>query len=321
MKNDEGSGCGLDAGHGAGAQWVAAPAKLNLYLHVLGRRDDGYHLLDSLMTFVHVGDSICAEPAHDLSLTVEGPFAEGLDKGEDNLVLRAARGLADACGVTAGARIRLVKNLPLASGLGGGSADAAATLRALCHLWRLSPAPEDMVVLALGLGADVPFCLAREAGFVGGIGESLEPAAMPPPGAPAVWVVLINPSAALSTSEVFAAREGPFSQSGRFKDIPSDAAELAALLKERNNDLTQAAVSLSPEIGNALDALESSRGSLLARMSGSGTTCFGLFGGEDDARQAAAVISGEAPGWWVVTTRLAADIANVTLDEGILAGS
>ena len=315
MKNDKSSG------HGVGVVCFAAPAKLNLYLHVLGRRDDGYHLLDSLMTFVRVGDGICAEPAHDLSLTVGGPFAEGLDKGEDNLVLRAARGLAGVCGVTAGARIRLVKNLPLASGLGGGSADAAATLQALSHLWRLSPAPEDMVALALGLGADVPFCLAGEAGFVGGIGESLEPAAVPPPGAPAVWVVLINPSAALSTSEVFAAREGPFSQSGRFKDIPSDAAELAALLKERNNDLTQAAVSLSPEIGNALDALESSRGSLLARMSGSGTTCFGLFGGEDDARQAAAVISGEAPGWWVVTTRLAADIANVTLDEGILAGS
>ncbi len=315
MKNDKCSG------HGVGVVCFAAPAKLNLYLHVLGRRDDGYHLLDSLMTFVRVGDGIYAEPANDLSLTVEGPFAEGLDEGEDNLVLRAARCLAGAGGVTAGVRIRLVKNLPLASGLGGGSADAAATLQALSHLWRLSPAPEDMVALALGLGADVPFCLAGEAGFVGGIGESLEPAAVPPPGAPAVWVVLINPSAALSTSEVFAAREGPFSQSGRFKDIPSDAAELAALLKERNNDLTQAAVSLSPEIGNALDALESSRGSLLARMSGSGTTCFGLFGGEDDARQAAAVISGEAPGWWVVTTRLAADIANVTLDEGILAGS
>ncbi len=317
MKNDEGSGCGLDAGHGAGAQWVAAPAKLNLYLHVLGRRDDGYHLLDSLMTFVHVGDSICAEPAHDLSLTVEGPFAEGLDKGEDNLVLRAARGLADACGVTAGARIRLVKNLPLASGLGGGSSDAAATLRALCHLWRLSPAPEDMVVLALGLGADVPFCLAREAGFVGGIGESLEPAAVPPPGAPAVWAVLINPSAALSTPEVFAAREGPFSQPGRFKDMPGDAAELAALLKERNNDLTQAAVFLVPEVGDVLGTLEVSGGCLLARMSGSGATCFGLFGGEADARQAAAAISKATPRWWVVATRLTADSAKVTIDTEI----
>ena len=216
MKNDEGSGCGPDAGHGVGAQWVAAPAKLNLYLHVLGRRDDGYHLLDSLMTFVHVGDSICAEPAHDLSLTVEGPFAEGLDKGEDNLVLRAARGLADACGVTAGARIRLVKNLPLASGLGGGSADAAATLRALCHLWRLSPAPEDMVVLALGLGADVPFCMAREAGFVGGLGESPPPAGGPPPRAPAGWGGVINSSGAPSPPGGFSARGGPFSQPGRF---------------------------------------------------------------------------------------------------------
>lgn len=328
MKNDEGAGSGVDSGPDAGRSargaYFAAPAKLNLYLHVLGRREDGYHLLDTLMAFVHVGDGIFVEPAEDLSLTVEGSFAGALDNGDDNLVLRAARGLAGACGVTEGARIRLVKNLPVASGIGGGSADAAAALRALCHLWRLSPAPEDMASLALGLGADVPFCLAGQAGFVGGIGESIEPAAVVPAeasAASAVWVVLINPLAALSTPAVFAARSGPFSQSGRFDNTPRDAGELVALLKERRNDLTQAAVSLAPEVGDALGALESSGGCLLARMSGSGATCFGLFGGEEDARQATAAISGETPGWWVVATRLAADIAEVTRDGEIPAGS
>ncbi len=319
MKNGENSGA--DTSHGARVRWVAAPAKLNLYLHVLGRREDGYHLLDTLMTFVHVGDGICVEPAENLSLTVEGPFARGLEAGGDNLVLRAARGLAGACGITEGARIRLVKNLPVASGIGGGSADAAATLRALCDLWRLSPPPEDMAALALELGADVPFCLAGQAGFVGGIGESLEPAAIISPGASGVWAVLVNPMVALSTPAVFAAREGAFSQSSRFKDRPRKASELVALLKERHNDLTQAAVSLAPEVGDVLGALEASGGCLLARMSGSGATCFGLFGGEKDARQAAAVISEAMPLWWVVATRLAADSAEVTFDGEIAAGS
>ncbi len=317
MKNGEDRNSGTNADHGVRARWVAAPAKLNLYLHVLGRRDDGYHLLDTLMTFVHVGDGICVESAKNLSLTVEGPFADGLEAGEDNLVLRAARGLAGACGVTEGARIRLVKNLPVASGIGGGSADAAATLRSLCDLWRLSPAPEDKAALALGLGADVPFCLAGQAGFVGGIGESLEPAAVPPPDAPAVWAVLINPMTALSTPAVFAAREGPFSQSGSFKDRPRDASELVVLLKERHNDLTQAAISLAPEVGDVLGALGASGGCLLARMSGSGATCFGLFGGEEDARQATAAIAEAMPGWWVVATRLAAAVADVTFNVEI----
>ena len=252
---------------------------------------------------------------------MEGPFARGLEAGGDNLVLRAARGLAGACGITEGARIRLVKNLPVASGIGGGSADAAATLRALCDLWRLSPPPEDMAALALELGADVPFCLAGQAGFVGGIGESLEPAAIISPGASGVWAVLVNPMVALSTPAVFAAREGAFSQSSRFKDRPRKASELVALLKERHNDLTQAAVSLAPEVGDVLGALEASGGCLLARMSGSGATCFGLFGGEKDARQAAAVISEAMPLWWVVATRLAADSAEVTFDGEIAAGS
>ena len=315
MKNDKCSG------HGVGVACFAAPAKLNLYLHVLGRREDGYYLLDSLMVFVHVGDSIVVQPAKNLSLTVEGSFAKSLDADDSNLVLRAARALAGTYGVIEGAGIRLIKNLPVASGIGGGSADAAATLRALCHLWRLKPASKDLAALALGLGADVPFCLAGQAGFVGGIGESIKPAAVLPTDVSAAWVVLINPLTTLATPAVFSARSGSFSQPGRFDNTPRNARDLATLLKERRNDLTEAAISLSPEIGNALDALESSRGSLLARMSGSGATCFGLFDGEDDARQAAAVISGEAPGWWVVTTRLASDIADVTLDEGILAGS
>ena len=184
-----------------------APAKVNLFLHVLGRRADGYHLLDSLVVFADVGDTLRAEPAKTLSLTVEGPFAGRLAAEPDNLVLRAARALATEAGVSAGGRLVLAKHLPVASGIGGGSADAAAALRLLCRLWRIEPDPGDLARLAGALGADVPVCLDGRASRMGGIGDHLEPSA----GLPPCGIALVNPGMALATAEVFRVRIGPWS--------------------------------------------------------------------------------------------------------------
>lgn len=282
-----------------------APAKVNLYLHVTGRRADGYHELDSLIAFAGVGDTVTVWPADDLSLAVDGPFADRLPPAPDNLVLRAARRLARAAGVEAAAAITLTKRLPVASGLGGGSADAAATLRALARLWGLPADDGRMKDLALGLGADVPACLGGACAFVGGIGERLRPA----PPLPPAWLVLAYPGVPLATAAVFAGRAAPFSRPAPFDDVPTDAAELAALLAARRNDLTEAAAARAPAVGEALAVLEAEAGSLLARMSGSGATCFALFAGAGEAQTAAQRIATAHPGWWVAAAPLLADAA------------
>ncbi|MSO92448.1 MAG: 4-(cytidine 5'-diphospho)-2-C-methyl-D-erythritol kinase [Rhodospirillales bacterium] len=278
---------------------VEAPAKLNLYLHVTGKRADGYHLLDSLIAFADVGDTVSVAPAGGLRLTVTGPFAADVPPGPDNLVLKAAHRLADAAEIVAGAAIALVKRLPVASGIGGGSADAAAALKALARLWSLRLADDRMQALALGLGADVPVCLAGKTSFIGGIGEKIEPAPALPPAA----LVLVNPRRPLATPAVFKARTAPFGGAGRFAETPADAAALARLLRGRRNDLASAAESLEPAIGRVLDLLEAQPGALLARMSGSGATCFGLFQHGAAARRAAAAIQAAEPGWWVKAGR------------------
>ena len=265
---------------------VTAPAKLNLTLHVVGRRPDGYHLLDSLVAFADIADVVEARPAERLSLEVTGPFASAIE-GE-NLVLRAAQLLGEG----RGAALLLEKNLPVASGIGGGSSDAAAALLALARLWGV-PIPPS---LPGRLGADVPACLARAPAWLGGIGERLDPA----PPLPAAGLVLVNPLVKLPTPEVFKARRGPFSAPSRFEEAPADAARLAQLVAERRNDLAEAAIDLVPAIAEVLRALN---GALVARMSGSGATCFGLYADEDAARAAAARI--ERPGWWVAAGRLA----------------
>ncbi len=275
---------------------VAAAAKVNLYLHVVARRTDGYHDLDSLIVFAGVADRITVSAAAQFSLAVAGPFAAAVPAGDDNLVLRAARSLAAAAGVAAGAAITLTKELPVAAGIGGGSADAAAVLRALTDLWRVSLPPAMLADLALTLGADVPMCLAGRPAFVGGIGERLEP----PPPLPPAWLVLANPRVALSTPAVFRERREPFSDPGRFAGAPADAAALAALLDSRHNDLTAAAMRLAPVVGACLEALSALPGCRLARMSGSGPTCFGLFATEAEARPAATALAAAEPGWWVV---------------------
>jgi 4-diphosphocytidyl-2-C-methyl-D-erythritol kinase len=281
---------------------VAAPAKINLYLHVVGRRPDGYHELDSLVAFADIADTVSAAPAPAMSLAIDGRFAAALaGDATDNLVLRAAFLLAARFGVTAGAALRLTKQLPVASGIGGGSSDAAAALRALQALWAVRATPDELAALASRLGADVPVCLLGRAAWLGGIGEALEPAAKLPP----VAVVLVNPGIALSTPAVFKARRGPFSAPCRFATMPADAADLAATLKERRNDLTEAAIGLVPAVGDVLARLAECDGALLARMSGSGATCFALFAEDEAARQAAARLGQARPDWWVAPGRLA----------------
>jgi len=270
-----------------------APAKVNLFLHVVGRRPDGYHLLDSLAVFPAVGDTLRAAPAEAFSLALEGPFGGALRAVPDNLVLRAARGLAELAGVRGGARLTLVKTLPVASGIGGGSADAAAALRLLGRLWGVAPAAEALRALALRLGADVPVCLTGRPARMGGVGDVLSPA----PDLPACGLVLVNPGVAVSTPDVFRARSGRFSAPAALPSGWLDAVAMARDLAALGNDLEPPAVTLCPVIGTVLAALRAAPGCLLARMSGSGATCFGLFA---DAVAAAAAAEGvRRPGWWV----------------------
>lgn len=276
----------------------AAPAKINLYLHVTGRRDDGYHLLDSLVAFAAIGDTLSAEPAETLSLRVTGPFAAELTADADNLVLRAARALAAEAGVSTGAHLVLDKHLPVASGIGGGSADAAAALRLLRRLWRLSPQPAVLARLAAGLGADVPVCLVGRAARMGGIGERLEPA----PALPACGIVLVNPGIAVATAEVFRMRRGAWSQPAMLPSGWDGAAAMAADLGRLRNDLEPAAIALRPVIAEVLTKIAATPGCKLARMSGSGATCFGLYADAASARQALDYL--DRPGWWSWTGSL-----------------
>ncbi len=270
-----------------------APAKLNLYLHVVGRRPDGYHLLDSLVAFADCGDVVSAEIAAGLSLTIGGPFAAALAVEPDNLVPRAARMLAAEASVTAHARLLLEKHLPVASGIGGGSADAAATLHLLTRLWGIAPDPAALSRIALRLGADVPVCLRGQPTRMSGVGEVLEPA----PALPPCHVLLVNPGVAVATAAVFRARSGPFSAPARLPEGWPDAAAMAADLAGLANDLEAPARSLCPEIGEVLGSIAAQPGCLLARMSGSGATCFGLFAGLAAAQHAAGATARD--GWWV----------------------
>jgi 4-diphosphocytidyl-2-C-methyl-D-erythritol kinase len=280
-----------------------APAKVNLYLHLIGRRSDGYHLLDSLVAFADIGDRITAAPATTLSLEISGPEAAGLvNLGQENLVLRAARLLGHHAGTARGAALYLEKNLPIAAGIGGGSSDAAAALRVLVALWQLSISEEALRCLGTQLGSDVPACLYGHAAWVGGIGERIEPA----PDLPDAGILLANPRKELPTAAVFAVRRGTFGEAGRFASLPKNAIGLAQALAPRRNDLTDAAIDLVPEIGAVLARLERLPGSLIARMSGSGATGFALFPDRGAAEAARVVLAAAEPDWWCAAGSLIA---------------
>lgn len=258
-----------------------APAKVNLFLHVTGRRADGYHLLDSLAVFPGPGDVLHAEPADRLALEINGPFAAGLAANADNLVLRAARALA----LGRGARLVLEKNLPVASGIGGGSADAAATLRVLSRLWELDVPKE----VAVSLGADVPVCLRCAPSRMAGVGDVLRPA----PHLPRCGVLLVNPGVGVSTAEVFSRRIGPYRPAAELPARWSTASAMIDDLAGLHNDLEAPARLACPAVSDVLTWLRDLPGCRLARMSGSGATCFGLFEGEAPKAK-------PPGGWWAV---------------------
>jgi 4-diphosphocytidyl-2-C-methyl-D-erythritol kinase len=261
-----------------------APAKLNLALHVRGKLSDGRHRLDTIFAFCTDGDMLEAETADDLSLSVSGPFAEGLPQGEENLVLRAAKVLRDRAGVHAGAALHLKKKLPVASGIGGGSADAAAALRLLARLWGIDPGHASVVAPAIG--SDVPACLLSMTARGSGAGDKLE--LLVDPEIAGTPVLLVNPRIALPTVEVFARWDGV--DEGLLGDW-----------REGRNDLEMPAVALVPEIGDLLDWLRARPGVKFVRMSGSGATCFALFETEEARDSAAAAVPER---WWHLATHL-----------------
>ncbi len=264
-----------------------AYAKLNLALHVRGREPDGYHRIETAFAFAEDGDGLSVAEGEGIGLRVTGPFAAGL-AGEDNIVLAAANALRERSAVRAGAALTLDKRLPVASGIGGGSADAAAALRLLNRWWGLGLAAETLSGIAAGLGADVPACLFSRTARGEGRGDRLEFTDYGFGGAP---LLLVNPGTKLSTREVFerwnGVDRGPLSdpRSGR-------------------NDLEEAARRLVPEIGEVLDALGSRGKARLVRMSGSGATCFALFENDDDRDSADRHIAASAPRWWRLASRL-----------------
>lgn len=280
----------------------AAKAKTNLALHVVGRRDDGYHELDSLVVFAAIGDTLeISRAAPGVGrLVIDGPFAAGLGTGDDNLVLKALAAFEADITPLPDVALRLTKRLPIASGIGGGSADAAATLRLAARYAGLAADDARLWALAARLGADVPMCLASRPLRAEGIGERLTPW----PEAPRLSLLLVNPGVGVSTPAVFrrlARRDG--TPLPALPPQPTADALAAFLRAETRNDLEAPAIEEAPVIAEALERIRATDGCRLARMSGSGATVFGIFSNMEAADRAAQQIAAERPEWWVVATR------------------
>lgn len=282
---------------------VSAPAKINLFLHIVGRRDDGYHLLESLFAFTRRGDVIRIKEAESLSFEVVGPFAPALEAvgggGRDNLVVRAAKVFAEKAGRPAHIAIELEKNLPVAAGIGGGSADAAATLLALNEYWQCGFDRQELEALALTLGADVPACLYPNPLYVTGIGENIEPVSLPKEYA----VLLVNPRVAVSTPAIFKAFHasgGPFDASLENSDVFAGRKFEPFLFEQSRNTLQKPAESLCEVISDVLSELGDLGTASYVAMSGSGATCFALFDDVALAETAEQVIAGKHAEWWTM---------------------
>lgn len=278
-----------------------ARAKVNLTLEVPGRRGDGYHELVSLVAFADIGDDLSLVPAVEWGLTVDGPMAAAISG--PNLVDQAAQAVRTCWPGAASGQAHLFKVLPVAAGIGGGSADAAAMLRAIRTLNKGKPDPPDWHQLARGLGADVPVCLACRLTMMQGRGEQLVPVAL----ATRFFAVLVNPMTPLSTARVFANLAAPKLAEGyRPPPVPDFAtrSDVLGYVLQSRNDLEAPALRLAPVIGRLRAMLQSADGCLLARLSGSGPTCFGLFGTANAARAAAEMIANGQPDWWVRDTVL-----------------
>jgi 4-diphosphocytidyl-2-C-methyl-D-erythritol kinase len=275
-----------------------APAKLNLYLHITGRRADGYHLLDSLVVFTDIGDSLRLEESEEFIFEIEGPKADSLaaENPNDNLAVRAVQALANELQRPPNIKLTLIKNLPIASGIGGGSSDAAAALRLLAGYWGVPPSDQRLYSIAASLGQDIPCCLDSATCYFRDIGNITDPG----PELPHTSIVLVNPNKALPTPDVYKARTGAFTRAARFDRDPQNTIELAGMLHERSNVLTDAASRIMPEIADILVALSATPNCQMARMSGSGATCYGLYANRSDSKQAAAHLFKAHPEWWVV---------------------
>ncbi|GLQ10750.1 4-diphosphocytidyl-2-C-methyl-D-erythritol kinase [Devosia yakushimensis] len=284
-------------------QFQAAPAKINLALHITRRREDGYHDLESLIVFADVADEIEAAPAPIDSLAITGPFARGLGNGETNLVSRAVAAFRARWpgAVDAGLALTLHKNLPVAAGIGGGSADAAAALRLMSGLAKQPIPVAELSALAAQLGADVPACLLSQPLVARGIGEILAPLQQ----FPLCHIVLVNPMVPLATADVF--RRLRSHDNYPLPALPEPLtrpAQLGIWLAETRNDLEPPAIKLVPVIGDLIERLRAAPGCILARMSGSGATVFGLFGSSTQAHQAASDLRQASPDHWVAAAPL-----------------
>jgi len=281
---------------------VPAPAKINLFLHVGDKRADGFHPLQSLAVFPDLGDTLTAEEAAEISLSVTGPFAGALSGASGNLVLAAANALAAKTGRDPAGKLTLVKNLPVASGIGGGSADAAAALRVLSALWSLDLGEAGLREIAAGLGSDIPVCVASQPSWMEGRGEILTPIVS----LPHLPLLLVNPGVAVPTAAVFAALE---TRSGALRKLPPgrfrDMADLLRFMETTKNDLEAPARALAPVIGDVMTAMAALPGALFSRMSGSGATCFALFPDDESCRRAAAMLAKVKTGWWIQATAVA----------------
>jgi 4-diphosphocytidyl-2-C-methyl-D-erythritol kinase len=279
-----------------------APAKLNLFLHVGARGSDGYHALESLVVFSDFGDRLHLEPARGFELIRTGPYATALpDRPDEDLTARAVAGLAEIFGRTADFTITLDKNIPVAAGLGGGSADAAAAIRLVCREWGVDPGDARVRELAAGLGADVPMCLYSRPAWIAGAGEHVTPV----DACAELDLLLVNPRVALSTAQVF----GAYVPGDPVADIDPASVDLAstasalAFLEHQHNDLAAPAQGLCPVISDVLEELTQASDCRMARMSGSGPTCFAIFDNEDSCKRAARELAARHPGWWLSPTR------------------
>jgi 4-diphosphocytidyl-2-C-methyl-D-erythritol kinase len=284
---------------------IDAPAKVNLFLHITGRRSDGYHELESLVVFVDVADRLTLSVSNEFGLDVIGPFASAIDGlADDNLVLRSAKLVSQyATQPIAPVHFKLVKNIPVAAGVGGGSSDAAAAVRALQEIWDLTLTDEVRSSILLQLGADTPVCHFGATAFVSGIGEIVGAFEITPP----IHIVMVNPNAPVPTGPVFRAyaKRGQEFLDPILEEVPGDELEsLIGFLQRCENSLEGAAIENQPVVGRVLGAVSGTRDCLLVRMSGSGGTCFGLYATEGAASDAAKALKSEYSEWWVQPGRI-----------------
>jgi len=277
---------------------VLAPAKINLFLYINGKKTDGYHTLQSHVMFADVGDKISIEPYNTYELSINGEFSKGLDT-DDNLITKAVYGFCNLIKRPPHFKIKLDKNIPIGAGLGGGSSDAAGVIKGLINILNVDTSTINLSPLLETLGADVPACFYGQSCFAEGIGEKITPL----PG-PSLYALLVYPNTHCSTADIFKNLNIEFSKKIEIEKNFSTSHDLISYIKMQKNDLAQSAIAKFPEIINCLHVLESQENSLLTRMSGSGSTCFNLFENIQDAKKAQKLIKEKYPEWWVKAVTL-----------------